>query len=170
MAAASVAAVRGQLDPILELMETASDSNTILSSMVEPFLSYTTVIVVFVPRKDTVVALRASGSHLDAEAVREMTFSLTNSPSLTSALKNKALACVRVEDDPIHEMIAEHLGAEAPGEVLVAPVVMGDRVVNILCAQATKGRSFDALARSFYNKLASEAALAFARLIKQKKQ
>ncbi len=170
VAAASVAAVRGQLDPILELMETASDSNTILSSMVEPFLSYTTVIVVFVPRKDTVVALRASGSHLDAEAVREMTFSLTNSPSLTSALKNKALACVRVEDDPIHEMIAEHLGAEAPGEVLVAPVVMGDRVVNILCAQATKGRSFDALARSFYNKLASEAALAFARLIKQKKQ
>ena len=151
-------------------METATDSDTILSCMVEPFLSYTTVIVAFVPRKDTVVALRASGNHLDAEAVREMTFSLTNSPSLTSVLQNRSLACVRTEDDTIHEMIAEHLGADSPGEVLVAPVVIGERVVNILCAQARKGRSFDALARSFYNRLASQAAIAFARLIKQKKR
>lgn len=170
MAAASVAAVRQQLEPILELLELAEDSDAILSCMVEPFLDYTTAIIAFVPRKDTVKALRASGSHLDREAVREMSFDLNNSPGFTRALKDKALACVRVADDPIHEIIAQHLGSDEPGEVLVVPVTLGERVVNLLCVQALKGRSFDALARSYYTRLAGEAALAFARLIKQKKQ
>jgi hypothetical protein len=170
VAAATVAAVRSQLEPILELMELAEDSDTILSCMVEPFLEYTTAIIAFVPRKDTVVALRASGSHLDKEAVREMSFELTNSPGFTQALKDKTLACVNVADDPMHEIIAQHLGADEPGEALVAPVVMGTRVVNLLCVHALKGRSFDALARSYYARLANEAALAFARLIKQKKK
>ncbi len=168
-AAATVASIKERLDPILDSLDAAQTKDAILSALVDPFLDITPLSVIFIPRKDEVAALLASGAAVDQKTLRGMSFALENSPHFKRAFKDRQVTCGRAEDDPMQEIIANHLGTETPTEVMVVPILIGERVVSLLCVHATPGRSFDALARALYQRLAHQAALAFARLIANKK-
>jgi hypothetical protein len=68
---------------------------------------------------------------------------------------------------PIQKKLWSLLGCDPPAEVLVIPVLLGSRVVNILYAHATSGQVLPESALEDAARVAANASTAFARLIRR---
>jgi hypothetical protein len=73
-------------------------------------------------------------------------------------------------DDPLQQVIAGYLRSPIPEEACVVPVVVGKRVVNLLCVQTAQGTSFEADSVKALSAVGVKAAVAYARVIRRQKR
>lgn len=152
---------------LLAKLQQASERETILSLLITPVLSRTSISLVLLPRGELAVGLGASGTEVSPGQVRQLVVPL-NTPSLVKeAFESKELVRGEVQKDALQQMIANYLRVEIPREAMVAPIVLGPKVVNLLCVQTTS--SFDESAVTELSQIAAQAAIAYRRLIINKR-
>jgi hypothetical protein len=106
------------------------------------------------------------------ERIESLALPLTVPSMLRLAYEGKAVfrGAPPPDGQPIQQRLWKTLHTTHPAEVLVGPVVLKDRVVNVVYAHAQDGGPLPEPAAAEMAQICAAAATAFARLIKQKKQ
>ncbi len=156
------------IDDVLGGLRAATDRQTVLTQLLRPTMSELSLVVVFRPVKELAVALGAWGTVLDNEKVRQLRLPLLT-PSLVQRCHDEQVV-VRgaASEDALQPMIANYLGTEAPSEACVAPVLIKNKVVNLLCLQTATAFGDELIAQ--VSTLTQHAAAAYARTILQRKK
>lgn len=102
--------------------------------LVHAFMAHARVSMLFWVRSGMAVGCYAAGASVDR--VQRLVVGLDLPSSLSAAYQQKRVVHTSGAKDLIHERIAEYLGMPLPSDVCVAPVILGGRVINLVCMHA----------------------------------
>jgi transcriptional regulator with GAF, ATPase, and Fis domain len=89
---------------------------------------------------------------------------------LRTAYLHRQIAQGRASDDPTQEAITDFLHSPKPQDVIVAPVCIGEKVVNLLCLHSAEGTTFGSGILEELSLLCAKAASHYVRLLRGLKQ
>jgi hypothetical protein len=151
-------------------MERAETRDAVIELLVRPYLSQVTLSVLFVARGESAVGLRAFGTDVSALRLKALSLPLTTPSLLQESFASRQVVRGTVEGDPVQQVIARHLRSSGAEEVWIAPVCLGERVVNLLCLHVAAGvRMVDSVGDDL-TLMCVKAAECYARLIRESKQ
>jgi len=156
------------VDEVMGLLEMAADRETIVKALLQPVLSGSSLGLLLLPKKDVAVGIAACGSEISPLQVRQLMLPLSFPSSVVQSLKTKRVVRATTEDDALQQMIATYLRAPTPKEACVAPVIIRNKVVNLVCVQTDRG--FDDKAEGFLERITNAAADAYMRLLVQRRR
>lgn len=119
-----------------------ASSDELAQYVVRRLLPGTTVNVLLVVRGEMALGRAAHGVECPDSRVRQLVLSLAPASLLREALTRRA-AVRGSSNDPMLGLMATFLGAPPPKDGCVAPIRLGDDVVQILCALAPEPLSPD---------------------------
>lgn len=146
-------------------LEDARDRDAIIDLLVAPFDAQISISVLFMVRNDMALGLVAGGTSASPDEVRGLVLPLGTPSLLSRALKSRQVVGGDAREDHTQQVISRYLGAAEPGEACVGPILLGTRVVNLLCVQTQAGMHFD---RDMVDKLSlvcQRAAVGYVRLM-----
>jgi len=146
----------------------AQDRERVIALLLRPPIEAVTVSVVLLPRGELVRALGAWGTPLPGADVRRLVLPLVGGSLLRQAFDTRQVICGPAREDAVQPMIASYLRVPVPEQACVAPVCVGDRVVNLLCYQSATRLDRDEAGQ--FARIAEAAAGAYRRLIVQHKR
>jgi hypothetical protein len=126
--------------------------------------------LVLVVKNDMLVGWR--GFFPDAEDLIEAVAVPLNKPSMfTAAYASRKVFCGPPPEDGarLNTLLWKLLRCTPPAEVLVCPVVLGDRTVNVLYAHHEDGETLSDTVVRQAEVIAADAGAAYARLIRKKR-
>jgi transcriptional regulator with GAF, ATPase, and Fis domain len=71
------------------------------------------------------------------------------------------------EGDALQQMIANYLRVPNPNQAIVAPIMLGPKVINLICVQTSE--TFNDNASAELQQIAAQAAAAYRRVILKKR-
>jgi hypothetical protein len=161
------AGTRTPLPRALALLGRVNDPDDVLDLLTFSIIPGASCIVVLLVRDRIAHGLRASGTRLDQEEVRALV-----APSeglLHRALEERVVVRGSASEDHTQQLISRYLRAPEPTEACVAPVVLGKRVVNLVCVQTALPEGIRDEAVEAVEHLRAAAAAAFLRAIRARK-
>lgn len=151
-------------------LERASDRDEVIRLLLRPFGSAPALGALFLVRGDMLVGQQAAATTVSQEIVRRLVLPLHVPSLLQSAHNRRQVVRGTARDDPMQQVIARYLRWEDPAEACVAPIVLKDRVVNLLCVQTTPGTRFEESFAGALATLCELTAKAYARLVERRRQ
>jgi hypothetical protein len=151
-------------------LERASDRDEVIRLLLRPFGSAPALGALFLVRGDMLVGQQAAATTVSQEIVRRLVLPLHVPSLLQSAHNRRQVVRGTARDDPMQQVIARYLRWEDPAEACVAPIVLKDRVVNLLCVQTTPGTRFEDSFAGALATLCELCAKAYARLVERRRQ
>jgi hypothetical protein len=155
---------------IVAAMERAESRDAIVELLVRPYLSQVLLSVLFIVRGDMAVGLQAFGTSVASLRLKALTLPLTTPSLLQESLSSRQVVRGTIESDPVQQVIARHLRTSGAEEVWVAPVCLGQRVVNLLCLHVAAGVKMVDNVADDLTLMCVKAAECYARLIQESKQ
>jgi Type II secretion system (T2SS), protein E, N-terminal domain len=129
------------------------------------------VCALLVVRDDLAFGWKGFGPDLDADRLETLLIPLDAPSIFKSALEEKDLFAGAAPPSALHGHLFKLLRTSAPAQAVVAPILMRDRVVNIMYGQRAGNAILDEASLEQLRKVARETATAYAHLIAlQKKQ
>lgn len=162
----SVVKALRQIDLVTAKLGEAHTGESIAKLLVEPVLDHTHSAVLFWVRGENAVGCWASGLP-DMTQLPRLVVPLKISSLLQLAFTKGRLVRGNAARDPLHMKILQFLQLPEPGEVCVAPVILNNKVVNLLCQHSRPGRPFPPDALNDLQKLSAQATLAYQHLVQQ---
>jgi hypothetical protein len=155
-------------DAIASLAQ-ARSRDEVLELLVRPTVSLVSVNVLLLVRGEAAVGLCASGTNVSPQAVKGLLLPLTVPSLLQQAVEQRVVVHGPTAADPLQQIAARHLAAEASEQVWVAPICLGPRVINLLCVHLGDGVVDQADLHQDLTQLCTAAAAAYSRLIRGQK-
>ncbi len=155
-----------QIDLVSAKLGDAHTGEAIARLLVEPVLDNTANSILFWVRSDNAVGCWAKGLST-MEKLPRLVVPLNYASLLQMAFHKKRLIRSNAAKDPLHMKILQFLQLPEPGEVCVAPVVLSDKVVNLLCLHSKPGVPFAPDALNDLKELSGQASQAYQRLVQQ---
>ena len=150
---------------LVKALETANSRDELVRALTTPVVEDTTASILFLPRGDLAITLAAWGTQLADAQVRALVVPL-NSPSLLQrAMQERCVVSGAIAEDSLQTMIANYLQSGTAQTAHVAPIVISERVINLLCVQTAQPN--DDVARAQLATVAARGSSAYARLIRQ---
>lgn len=156
-------ATGGPLGDLFEALAGAQTGAHLAGLLVQPLCEAASLGVLFWVRGDMAVGCCARGASATFARLQQLVLPLEQPSLLHWSRQLKTVVRAKAEADPLQRTIAEFLGTAPAREVCVAPVVLGDRVVNLIVTHA-QNTPFHERAVRDYARLSSAATAAYARL------
>jgi hypothetical protein len=153
---------RRPIEAVLARLRRAESGVAIARALVSPLSLETACSVLFWVRNELAVACCASGP--ERGQLDELVVSLKEPSLFEWAMEMGGVVRSDAADDPMQQRIAEFLDLPPPLEVCIAPVLLGDRVVNLICVQSGPENRFPDLIVEQMVSLSEAAARAYNRL------
>jgi hypothetical protein len=150
------------LQRICEGIDNARDRDGVVSRLLAPVFPNTSLTLLLLPKGALAVALAAWGSNPANDAVKSLGVPLAPQSLLGRAMQQQRVITGLGANDPLQQMIADHLGAPPPHESCVAPICLEAVPVNLLCVQSTG--SLPSNASTMLEQITARAAAAYRRL------
>ncbi|MBK6847257.1 MAG: GAF domain-containing protein [Proteobacteria bacterium] len=158
----ATAAVAG--DELLARIDQATTRETLIQALVEPVTESVTLSLLVLLRNEMAVGLAAWGTPLPQKQVRGLVVP-TNTPSLLQrATASRAPVRGTGREDDLQAMIATYLRAPAPQACCVVPVMLLQRVINLICVQSKTPLTDHDVA--LLQRIGEHAAAAYERLVR----
>jgi hypothetical protein len=154
---------------IFEALAAATSRAEIAEALTRPALRRQQLALTLIVRGELVQGQRLQGTTVADEEVEALALSLSTPSLLLRAVEQRIPQRVSVDSDPTARMIAGFARGPASGEVCVAPLLLRDRVVNLLYVQSAADSELDADAPAVLQQITQRAAAAYIRLIQQQK-
>ncbi len=126
------------LEQALARLQQAGSQHAVAQALVRPVAGGSTLSVLFLVRGQALVGVAAHGDPCKADEVGDLVLSLTPRSALREAFERRVVIRASGQDPFLH-LVASYLGALAPVEACVAPILAGQRVVQILCVLSAGG-------------------------------
>ena len=152
------------VDSVVARLDAASTGGAIAELLVEPVIDNTAMSVLFWVRGQNAVGCCARGVTASDGELRRMVVSLADPSLFQWAVEVQGAVRAESDSDSIQGELARTLGSAAPGEVCVAPVILRDKVVNIVCIHARPGERFGPEALDELRVVCEQAAMAYQRV------
>jgi hypothetical protein len=147
-----------------------NDPEAVLDLLAFTVIPGASCIVVLLVRDRIAYGLRAAGTRLEQEDVRALVAPLSSGGLLHRALEGRALVRGPAVEDHAQQLLSRYLRAPEPTEACVAPVVLGKRVVNLVCVQTAEPEGLREEAIEAVEQLRRAAAAAYLRVIRARKK
>lgn len=127
--------------------------------------------LIFLVRGNNALVWRGYAPGVDGRAIETIAFP-TSMPSMFRTAKERAVTfrgAPPAEGANLHGQIWKYLHCQAPSDVVVIPIAIGQRIVNLVYAHATSGAMSDASVHEL-QALCSTVGSSFVRLIQRAKE
>jgi hypothetical protein len=159
------------LEAAMLRIERAENKDEIGEAIADYLRSMAGVGIVFIVRDDVAFGWCGFGPDLDAHAIESIAFPLNAKSVLSTSYNQNAL--FRGPPNQTQGVLQAHffnlLHTEPPLDIIVAPIFVKDRVVNLVYAQSVGSKRLPEATSSEIMRLCEAAADAFVRVIKQQK-
>ena len=152
---------------VLTRLRSATHRDAVVECLLQPVIPGTTMMVLLVPRGDVAGGLAAWGSELSADQVRALVVPLKTPSLISAALEQRTVQIGEAAGDTVQAMISSYLRTPDAHVSYVVPVHIGERVINLVYAQATVSPEESAM--ESVTRVAAHAAEAYRRMIRQKR-
>lgn len=126
------------LDQLVQRLDHATRADEVVATLLRPPLANMTLAVLLLPRGDIGSTLGAWGTELPQSEARTLVVPL-NVPSLFKrSLSERRPTVGETKGDPIQAMVATFLRAPAAQVGCALPVLLGERIVNLLYLQSAQ--------------------------------
>lgn len=151
-------------DELLTRIDQATTREALIQTLVEPVTEGVTLSLLVLLRNEMAVGLAAWGTPLPQKQVRSLVVP-TNTPSLLQrATASRGPVRGMGREDDLQTMIATYLRAPAPQACCVVPVMLLQRVINLICVQSKTPLADHDVA--LLQRIAERAAAAYERLVR----
>lgn len=150
------------VDVVLGQLADAENSEAIVRLMVNPVVEKTRISLLFFVHGTHAVACCASGIDTTPHRLQRLVVDLE--PTSLMQWAYKMYSVVRGMPDPLQREIAKFFDVPPPGDVCVAPVVLGKKVANLICIWTAPGDNFGDEAVGILGELAQGGAVAYVEL------
>jgi hypothetical protein len=123
------------LEATIVALQQTHDREAVAKHLVDALRSGCGGCVVFTVRGTMGVAQAANRTMLGHDELEQLALSLTSSSLLEQAYNTRMAIRAWAGNDPMQQVIADHLGWPDPGEACVAPITHQGQVVHLLCVQ-----------------------------------
>jgi hypothetical protein len=123
------------LEATVVALQQTQDRAAVAKHLVDALRSSHGGCVVFTVRGTMGVAQAANRTMLGHDELEQLVLSLTSSSLLEQAFNTRMAIRAWAGNDPMQQVIADHLGWPEPGEACVAPITHQGQVVHLLCVQ-----------------------------------
>jgi GAF domain-containing protein len=120
-------------------------------------------------RQQLAVGLAVHGAADTAGEIQALVVPLNTPSILQRVYANRTAESCAVENDGMLRMIAAYLQQPSLKQGCVVPVILADRVINLLCVFSASGATFDEEEIIDLQDLATYISHAYAKLIRRKK-
>jgi len=155
-------AVMRPLDLLLLRLQEAERGGAVARILVEPIHPGAAGFLLLGVRNE--VAMGILGHNVDERRFRRLVAPLTVPSVMQIACRHRRVVLARTSQAPLVTAIARALDLPPPGDVAVAPVVLGGRVVNLLVIWAAEGKTLPDGTAEDLSRLVHAAAEAYARI------
>lgn len=151
-------------DQLLARIDQATARDELIKALVEPVNPSVTLSLLLLVRNEMAVGLAASGTALPQKQVRSLVVPINTPSLLQRATADHVPLRAMAGEDAMQAMIAAYLQAPAPQACCVVPVLLMERVINLICVQSKAPLSDGNV--EFLQRVAERAALAYERLVR----
>lgn len=152
------------VERVVSRLEIAITGAAIAELLVEPVLDNTATSILFWVRGSGAVGCCARGTRVPDMDVRKMVVSLSDPSLLQWAISAQGAVRADAGSDSIEGELARMLGSPDPGEICVAPVILNERVVNLIVIYAKPDQKFQSAGLDEIRVLCEHAASAYRRV------
>lgn len=163
----SVVMALRQIDLVAAKLMDASTGEAIAKLLVEPVLDNTHNSLLFWIRGDSAVGCWSHNVQTTLEKLQRLVVPLNTPSVLQWAHQMKGVVRGDAEKDQLHLKILEYLNLPVPGEVCVAPVILNEKVVNLVCTHSHPGQAFTEEALADLKQLTDYGTRAYQRLVQR---
>jgi hypothetical protein len=145
----------------------AESGEMIAKLLVEPIFENIGMGLLLWVKGKLAIGCCAQGVSASLAQLQQLVFSLEIPSLFQWCYKKKTALRAPANKDPLQIQIAEHLQRPIPTEVGIAPVLLHQRVVNLICFHSEPGRNFPEAALQDLEALAARGSAAYERIAKQ---
>jgi hypothetical protein len=164
-------APRLSLEDAQRAMQTAASKDDIAAAVLGFLRSRFSYGIIFIARDAHATGWRGFGPGLGPAQIEAISVPLTVPSMLQIAYERRAVVCGPLPEigAAMHARFYAHLMSEPPQELIVSPITVSTRVVNLIYAHAEGGAELHASAASDIAQIAKAAGEAFVHLIRSVK-
>lgn len=151
-------------------LEGVTSRDEVTRLLVQKIIPQTSLNVLFLIRGEMIVGLTAGGTSLSVEEIQKLVMPCSASHLFQQAITTREVVQGLANTDPFQQVIAGFMRVSTPEEVCIVPIVVGTRVINLLCSQTPAGCKFLEDAPKILAELGEKAAKAYVRLIRDLKK
>ncbi|MBK8482067.1 MAG: GAF domain-containing protein [Proteobacteria bacterium] len=151
-------------DPLLARIDQATARDELIKAMVEPVNASVTLSLLLLVRNEMAVGLAAWGGASSQKQVRSLVVPINTASLLQRATAEHTPLRAMAGEDGMQAMIATYLQAPTPQACCVVPVMLLERVINLICVQSKTPLSDGNV--ELLQRVAERAALAYERLVR----
>lgn len=131
-----------RLDVLLARLRACGSGRSIAQTLVEPFAEEVAASVLFWVRDGVAVGTCAHGARITEQELGGQVLSLQFPSLMRLAWQERLVLRAEGNHDDLQRKIAGLIGLKRPGQVLVAPLSLGGRVLCLLCAYSRPATAF----------------------------
>lgn len=155
------------IDVVVARLREAETGDVIAQLLVEPVLEGTALSVLFWVKERWAVGCAAHGTSARQDELQRLVVPLDPPSLLQWAHTRKMVLRADARRDSLLQEVAARLGLPAVGDVCVAPVLLQDEVVTLVCFMSARGAHLSDDAPQTLKRLSEEASAAYRRLVGQ---
>lgn len=159
----------GDADGVVKAMQRVEHPDGVMDLLAHAVIPQVTLSVVMLVRDGVALGQRACGSLATVEEVKGLVLPLAPPSLLWQAVEEQSVRHGSAAADSVQQVISRYLGTPDPTFAGAAPVVLGRRVVNLVCVQTTDQEGLADTAVDALSRLCEAAAASYLRLIQEKK-
>lgn len=157
------------LAEISKTLDKATQRDEVLLAAVQPITPQSTMSALLLVRQQLAVGLAVHGSADTAGEIQSLVVPLNTPSILQRVFASHAAESCAVEEDGMLRMITAYLQQPSLKHGCVVPVILADRVINLLCVFSASGATFGEEEIIDLQDLATFISHAYAKLIHRKK-